>query len=586
MGTFYLGLSMAGTVSAGTYTGGTLVELHKWLESWEHAKKNGVTVKATRKTANYNVGDPVHFTKEEVPQHNVKIKSMSGASGGGASAALLIAGLTTGNIEKLLEDAWMSFDVKKMLDTDDLADQQPVYSMLNAKPIDELKNMMMNQQWGSEDLAAKLNYLDDNVEIFLTLATYEGIPFQTSPSRGNGVSYGVLRTHLDYIKFNFTKHANNPSTNTIPFAHDLQFRANKFFKDDAGWKKFFEACPATAAFPVGFRPRKLTRTRKEYDGKLFYFNYSISNPHMDYATIKPAWPEDMLPDEEFDMYYIDGGTFNREPHDLARASLIQSLKLPGNQIPYSGPDTNACVILIDPLPNNFDPQKKPGQKLDGLPTFFKQPGYIIGALADQGRFRPDWIEKALDETYYSRFLVSPIRRDEHGEPYELPLASGLLSAFSGFIDKSYRAHDYQLGRYNTFQFLCCNFGMPSDNVVIDFYKNATDDLKEKYEAAGWFMPKGEHEEHSHCQVIPRTLDPEQINSVQPLWPAITQSKWAELCELALGRAKKLADVITNFGIADSMLDNAVWSFVGKKKVKKALEGIKTELVKYKLLKDY
>ena len=88
MGTFYLGLSMAGTVSAGTFTGGTLLELNSWLSSWQQAKKNGLTLKASVKTANYNIGDTISFTKDEVPQHSVKIKSMSGASGGGVSATL------------------------------------------------------------------------------------------------------------------------------------------------------------------------------------------------------------------------------------------------------------------------------------------------------------------------------------------------------------------------------------------------------------------------------------------------------------------------------------------------------------------
>ena len=113
---------MAGTVSAGTYTAGSLTEINRWLRVWQKAKQQGVALKAVAKTSRYQIGDTVAFDKSEIPEHSVKIKAMTGASGGGVSAALYLAGLTTGKAEQLLKEVWTSLDVREMLQTDDLTE--------------------------------------------------------------------------------------------------------------------------------------------------------------------------------------------------------------------------------------------------------------------------------------------------------------------------------------------------------------------------------------------------------------------------------------------------------------------------------
>src|SRR2546428_14178185 len=128
----------------------------------------------------------------------------------------------------------------------------------------------MNERWPTTDYAASLDYLSDNIEIFLTLASYEGIPFKISPSQANNVSYGIHKTHLDYIKFNFSKIKKAPIPQNLPYGYNLLFRENELLKNDNNWLKLIESAPATAAFPIGFKPRSLRRFRKEYDGKLFY----------------------------------------------------------------------------------------------------------------------------------------------------------------------------------------------------------------------------------------------------------------------------------------------------------------------------
>lgn len=583
MGTFYLGLSMAGTVSAGTYTGGTLTEINNWLVAWQKARKEGVVLKAVKAVGNYNVGDEIRIEPHEIPSHFVKIKSMAGASGGGVSAALYMAGLSTGTTNSLLKDIWTSFDVKDMLDINDISNGKSVYSLLNVKPLDDKMEVLRNLAWTDHDFAKDLEYLDDNVEIFLTLSSFEGIPYKSSPARGNGVSYGVLKSHFDYIKFNYSKNGNEaPSRPNIPYAHSLVYRKNHVLSNDANWSQLIAACPATAAFPIGFKSRSLKRFRNEYEGKLFYLNYSYANPsfNFDYSKMKPAWPEMGGLNNPFEMEYMDGGACNREPHDLARASIIESLNLPNKRIESNGIDTNACVILIDPFPSNFDAQSEPGSVVDAIPTLLQQPQYIISTLMNQSRFRPDWLERALDDKYYSRFLISPLRRDAAGNVQELPLAAGLLGAFSGFINRSFREHDYALGRYNTYQFLNKNFMIPSRNVEIDYYRNADETLKAKYESLGWYDAAKDE-----CQIIPRMEEPTLLNSLQqPVWPTINQDVWEEVKVLAIKRAKELANTATNFKYVDGIADGVIWNVLLKDKVNDILDVVEKDLVKHQLIR--
>lgn len=591
MGTFYLGLSMAGTVSAGTFTGGTLTELDSWLAGFENKKNTGISLRAIKNTPNYQKGDIVHIAINEMPDHTVKIKSMTGASGGGISAALYAIGLSTGTQQSILRDIWTTIDVSEMLDTSDLIVGKNVFSILNVKPIDNLTEKIKSIKWSSNDFAKSLNYIDDNLEIFLTLASLEGIPYNIIPLNGTKLSYSKLRTHLDYIKFNFSKFGTPaPTVPNLPFAYNLAFRKDHYIKDDQSWSQLINSCPATSAFPFGFKPRSLKRYRNEYIGKLFYYNYSNLGGSLDYSTLLPLWPNLGGNNEAFEMEYVDGGTFNREPHDLARASLLQSLwNGTVKSIPQDGIATNATVILIDPFPSNFDEETLPGEEVVGIPDIVNLPKYLVGAIEDQGRFRPDWMEKALNSEYYSRFLISPIRYDSAGVAEKRTLAGGELGAFSGFIDKNYREHDYKLGHFNTFNFLSDEFLVPIDNREITYCQNIAETTLEKYEAIGWYKPNAAiidgHPIHK-CQIIPRTEEPGLINGIQqPEWPSITMDKWQEIRAKALERAKKMFDVFTDFNwTVENVVDPLIWKFILKGKAEKLLSGIEDKLKSKGLLR--
>jgi hypothetical protein len=62
-----------------------------------------------------------------------------------------------------------------------------------------------------------------------------------------------------------------------------------------------------------------------------------------------------------------------------------------------------------------------------------------------------------------RFFIAP---SDDRRPGESPLQCGLLGAFGGFFERSYRAHDYQLGRRNCQRFLQTSFLFPETRQAI------------------------------------------------------------------------------------------------------------------------
>src|SRR5215470_17047460 len=73
--TFEIGLAMAGAISAGAYSSGVLDFLFQALDAWEQEKR----------------ADP-----DSVPNHNVCIKVITGASAGSITGALAAAALAGG----------------------------------------------------------------------------------------------------------------------------------------------------------------------------------------------------------------------------------------------------------------------------------------------------------------------------------------------------------------------------------------------------------------------------------------------------------------------------------------------------------
>ncbi|MCA1746088.1 MAG: patatin-like phospholipase family protein, partial [Bacteroidales bacterium] len=131
--TLYLGLCLAGAVSAGAYTAGVIDFLIEALEEWESRR-----------------GQP------DVPSHRVVIPAIGGASAGGMTATILASAINnhvkpvrklTGDIfteqpENKLYHTWVDLTTTDMfpvlLDNGDINGQ--VYSLFNSQFIDELSH--------------------------------------------------------------------------------------------------------------------------------------------------------------------------------------------------------------------------------------------------------------------------------------------------------------------------------------------------------------------------------------------------------------------------------------------------------------
>ena len=85
--TFYLGLTMAGAISAGAYTAGVLDVLFDALDH-HHARYRAR--KAAEEAAAAS-GDQLDPAFADYPRHRVALRVISGTSAGGVSAGLSVA---------------------------------------------------------------------------------------------------------------------------------------------------------------------------------------------------------------------------------------------------------------------------------------------------------------------------------------------------------------------------------------------------------------------------------------------------------------------------------------------------------------
>jgi hypothetical protein len=159
----HLAVTMAGAVSAGSYTAGVMDYLLEALEAWEQAKKSG---------------------DRQIPQHQVRIELLNGTSAGGMTAVVAATALqgsitpmspdinqqgTTANNE--LYNSWVELTgddntLPRMLKTDDIKGDL-VPSLLNSTFIEEIANKIVVQ--ASEDSQAiNRPYINQNLEVMVT----------------------------------------------------------------------------------------------------------------------------------------------------------------------------------------------------------------------------------------------------------------------------------------------------------------------------------------------------------------------------------------------------------------------------------
>ena len=433
-GTFEFALVLGGTVSAGAYTAGAVDFLIEALDCLAKARQ-----------------------EKKAPPHKVLLKLIAGTSGGGVNAAIAARALAfdyphparatsisdaSGNP---FYDTWVNtLRLDKFLDTGDIGKE--LISLLNGKPIDDGAAAIIRFANGP---AKAREWIAAPLRIILTLTSLRGIPYQTN--FGDKLSQGYV-DHADYIRFAVV-YPGQSLGQVRPDELVLGFGAERL-PQAADWDHFSEFARATAAFPVGFPPRALSRPTEHYRWRVVPYPPGPAG-QTDYMMNWPDWAameaDGAVPD---DWHYlaVDGGATDNEPIQLARTALAGLL----GRNPRDPKKANRAVWLIDP----FAGRAPLGP--ESLTTFPDTLGAVATTLTQQTRYDTADLLMAGDDKVFSRFMLTPTRGDFTGED---AIASGGLGAFIGFASPAFMRFDYLLGRQNCQRFLRQTFVLSEKNPV-------------------------------------------------------------------------------------------------------------------------
>ncbi len=415
---FDLGLTMAGAISAGAYTGGVLDFLIQALDSYYEAKLTGDWAGL---------------------DHDINLRVFSGASAGAMTSAIAAIQLAS-DTEPVLDvnnppaaeknrlfDAWVEkIDIDPLLDDQDLrGERAAVRSVLDSTRLEQISLESLKTHVSTQ----RRPWVSDNLGLYLTVTNLRGVPHAFELYSDKASLYGMSK-HKDVMRF----------TVSGGEAADDFIALDPSNAPNGNWPQLATAALASGAFPVGLRAQTLERDYRDYYGQP-----RLRDP-------APAFGNQKQP---YSFLCVDGGLMDNEPLELARRHLAQAS---GGQNPRDGHKANRAVVMIDPFPNlvEFDTDYHADDRLLRI----LQP--IFGALVNQARFKPEELDLAEDDEIHSRYVISPSRYvgEQQVEP---AIASAVLGGFGGFLHKSFRQHDFHLGRMNCQRFLERHFTLPASN---------------------------------------------------------------------------------------------------------------------------
>jgi hypothetical protein len=514
---FQIGLAMSGAVSAGAYTAGVFDFLIQALDEWEKASAGGYRDEGI---------DP-----DKIPNHWVGLKVMSGASAGAITAAIGAVALAdateeprpfdrppagTQPIKCYLPKLYETWVVKPglvaeprqpsdsprpageatldFLQTGDLDPPKsdavdfsrthsvpkppegtpvPVTSLLNSRLLDQIANAgieVAEIREGDKPGGKPRTYVSKSLHIYLTLSNLRGVPYRIPFAGGD---YHMI-SHGDRVHYQIEGAGNWDSEQTkSDFADHDKPRPIKveWLKTGAAekshWKDYSICALASAAFPVGLAARDIGAVLgtnvalNEYADRRF----PIEGVN-DGDRISPNWPEDVLESAPFWFRTADGGIIDNDPFEYARFTLMEKLDEPN---PSKLEVADRAVIMISPFPE-AKPIRQEGQPAPDVMSVYSA---LMPSLIDQARFKPSELVRAADPNYGSRYLIGPSRVTPDGKEQVYAIASGLLGGFGGFVARSFRDHDFQLGRRNCQRFLQEAFALPSVNAIVKNWPRET-----------------------------------------------------------------------------------------------------------------
>lgn len=445
MPTFEIGLVMAGAVSAGAYSAGVMDFFIEALNAYEEARKS---------------------PSWRGPIHDVRLPIIAGASAGGMTAA--IAGLQIfhemehiwpkrpapdGKANRLYSSWVRDAHIDSLLQTADLEGDRQRGGLKSVLCSDVLERIVdrafdLGPFRGSPGWIGRGS--ERKLRVLLTLSNLRGVPYSFPLfGAGSGERYGMLN-HSDYLSFDI-----GTDTTSHPGAYALDIKRT----EAPEWQLFRHAALATGAFPIGLAPRIIERQPADY---LIESRVGFDRLGGRFEVVSPdtAFGKEV----PYQFISVDGGMIDNEPFELARRYLSGA---PDRHNDRSGDKADRAVVLVDPFPNRSE-----------LPAMSGSTGAVgtamqlFSVLVDQARFKPAELATAADESVFSRFAIYPLRTRESLQAGNLQIACGGLGGFSGFLDRSFRRHDYLLGKRNAQAFLRWSFALPETNPLFEGFEPA------------------------------------------------------------------------------------------------------------------
>ncbi len=452
---YTIALVLAGAVSAGAYTGGALDYLFNTLRLWQ---------------------DEYEKNPDKVPEPNVTIKAMTGASAGSIAGVIALLNLYLDRKldfssvnesvkESLQYESWVKLCmdenenkniIDSLFDLSDIKDGN-VDSLLNSSFIDkiiETLNGYVPSNPSDKDRELP-KYINSALELLLSITNLRGVPIDLKLS--NEKESGAHRMTYHKILGHFQLAKQNARKDTFPL--DI-FKPNQ--RD-----LLFTCARASGAFPLGLEAVPIKDFPTEYvEAQIRKTLGSSSKIEINLDRCN----------KYYEFLAVDGGVVNNEP--LAEAQELFSEE----------EQENSKIIMIDPFPSKL----KDGPYNIEEKSILKTTPHLFQTFRDQTLFKEKDVDDLFaDET--NKHMIWPTRYERKGDEIEKvdnPLACGALGGFSGFFDERFRHHDYYLGAKNCQNFLRKYFTQSEED--IDHW---SDEMKEKFKYVDKYK-------NTHYPIIP------------------------------------------------------------------------------------
>lgn len=454
--TFYLGLTMAGAVSAGCYTAGAMDYLIEILDLWDRMK----------------AGEFPEIDPDLIPTHKVVIDAMGGASAGGMATIMTAIYALEGKVNpvqregydarknyNILHDSWVHLcddtqpSFAKLWNTTDLDRDKKIYSLLNTDVIDEIAHRAFSFPEGrnlGDQIRQMKPYFSKNLEVLLSHTMLRGIPLDVdlstaSAPKGQDIAKHTTFEHYMVSHFKFDTDTNSDSKGYLeldPYS-DIPYAPGNPSSLSAK-KRMILSTIATGAFPLGLKYRGMPQEQfpdiylKSVIKRIVCGNFGLDDPDVKNKIDFNSFPA------KFCSLTIDGGAINNEPYREV-LSILKARHENGSAKKMYG------FVMIDPFPDRpADGYTEPEDLIDVAPL-------IIKTLWNQSKVkRKEMLEEFRGE-YRGQIYPS---RYEKGEKLDYPLTSAAFEAFGGFLDVRFRSHDFFLGRDNARNFYRYFFSIP------------------------------------------------------------------------------------------------------------------------------